>query len=394
MDIAYTAAQLELRAELKRYFAELITPERRAQLTDPAGDGHGTGTVYKDVIRQMGHDGWLGIGWPEEYGGQNRSQLDQLIFTDEAQTAGAPLPLLTMNTVGPTIMEYGTQEQKDFFLPPILKGELHFSIGYSEPDAGTDLASLTTRAERDGDEFVINGSKMWTSSIEYADYVWLAVRTDPNAARHRGLSVLLVPTNTPGFSYTPVPTVAGGITSQTFYEDVRVPASALVGELHGGWKLITGQLNRERVSLCSGAVPQAAFAATREWAAATKLPDGRRVIDQEWVQVNFGRIFAKLEFLKLINWKVAWGVSRGVSPADASATKVYGTELAVEVYRLLMECFGDQACIRDGSPGAMVQGRIERMYRGALVLTFGGGANEIQRDMIAMRGLGFPRPPR
>ena len=155
------------------------------------------------MIRQLGTDGWLGIGWPKEYGGQARSMIEQLIFTDAAAVAGVPIPYLTLNTVGPTIMRFGTDEQKEYFLPRILEGELHFSIGYSEPGSGTDLASLKTRAVREGDEWVINGQKMWTSLIQYADWIWLACRTDPDLPRHKGLSMILVPADAPGFSYTP-----------------------------------------------------------------------------------------------------------------------------------------------------------------------------------------------
>jgi len=392
MHIAYTPEQEALRTELQGYFAKLMTEERRAGLA--LGIEAGGKEVYRDTIKQLGTDGWLGIGWPKQYGGQDRTMMEQLIFSDEALTARIPLPFLTINTVGPTIMEFGTQEQKDFFLPRILRGELHFAIGYSEPDAGTDLANLTTRAVRDGDEYVINGSKMWTSLIDSADYVWLATRTDPDAPKHKGITMFLVPTTSKGFSFTPVHTLSGATTSQTFYEDVRVPASAMVGGLNEGWRLVTGQLNRERVALCSPAGVQRALAETSEWAANTKLADGSRIIDQQWVQANLGRVHAKVEFLKLINWKIAWGVSRGVSPADASATKVFGTEFATEAYRLLMECFGDEAFVRSDSPGAILKGHIEQAYRGSLILTFGGGTNEIQRDIIAMVGLGMPRAPR
>ena len=392
MQIAFTPEQQALRAELRDYFATLMTPERREALAGGYEDGGQT--VYRETVKQMGTDGWLGIGWPEQYGGQNRTMMEQLIFSDECSVAGAPFPVLTVNTVGPTIMELGTEEQKNEFLPKILRGDLHFAIGYSEPDAGTDLASLSTRAVRDGDEYVINGSKMWTSLIESADYVWLAARTDPDVAKHKGISVFLVPTSSPGFSYTPVRTLSGATTSQTFYEDVRVPATALVGRLNDGWRLVTGQLNRERVALVSPASVQTSLNEVRAWAEQTKLPDGSRLIDKEWVQANLGRVHAKVEFLKLINWKIAWGVKNGVSPADASATKVFGTEFYTEAYRLLMECFGDEAFVRVDSPGAVIKGRIERAYRGALILTFGGGTNEVQRDIIAMVGLGMPRAPR
>jgi alkylation response protein AidB-like acyl-CoA dehydrogenase len=369
-----------------------MTPEVQQGLS---GDGeYGDGNMYKKVVKQMGHDGWLGIGWPTEYGGQNRSMMEQLIFTDEASTAGAPVPFLTINTVGPTIMQYGTEEQKDFFLPKILQGEMHFSIGYSEPGAGTDLASLTTRAVRDGDEYVINGQKMWTSLIEHADYVWLAARTDPDVAKHKGLSVFLVPTDAPGFKYTPVKTVSGATTSATFYEDVRVPASAIVAGENQGWRLITNQLNHERVALCSAAGVINMLNLVRRWAQETELPGGGRVIDQEWVQTNLARVHAKAEFLKLINWKIAWGVKKGVGPQDASATKVFGTEFHIEAYRLLMDVLGQEAYVKSGSPGSILASRLERMHRSALILTFGGGTNEIQRDIIAMVGLGMPRAPR
>jgi len=391
--IAFTEQQEELQRELREYFSKLMTPEVQEGLASTEGE-YGNGAVYKSVVRQMGQDGWLGIGWPKEYGGQGRSMVDQLIFVDEASVAGAPVPFLTLNTVGPTIMQYGTDEQKRELLPRILKGEVHFSIGYSEPEAGTDLAALRTRAVRDGEEYVINGQKMWTSLIQYADYVWLAARTDPEVKKHKGLSVFLVPTDSPGFKWTPVKTMSGTTTSATYYEDVRVPAANLVGEENGGWKLITNQLNFERVSLCSAAGVQRALAETRHWAQEAKLQDGRRVIDQEWVQLNLARVHAKVEFLKLINWKIAWGVGKGVNPADASATKVFGTEFYTEAYRLLMEVLGQESYVKLGSPGEKLRGRLERMHRSALILTFGGGTNEIQRDIIAMVGLGMPRAPR
>ncbi len=179
--------------------------------------------------------------------------MDGLIFNDEASIANVPVPFLTINSVAPTIMRFGTEEQKKFFLPKIAAGELHFSIGYSEPGAGTDLAALRTTAVRDGDDYVINGQKMWTSLIAYADYVWLAVRTNPEAKKHSGISMLIVPTTAEGFSWTPVHTMAGVDTSATYYQDVRVPATSLVGEENGGWKLVTNQLNHERVALISAA---------------------------------------------------------------------------------------------------------------------------------------------
>jgi alkylation response protein AidB-like acyl-CoA dehydrogenase len=386
MFIAYTPEQDRLRQELRDYFATLMTPERRAALA--SGGDYGDGEVYKQVVRQMGRDGWLTLSWPEQYGGRGASMMEQLIFTDEAAIAGAPVPFLTINTVGPTIMRFGTDEQRAFFLPKIASGELHFAIGYSEPGAGTDLASLRTRAVRDGDEWVINGQKMWTSLIQYADYVWLACRTDPDAPRHKGLSMIVVPTNADGFSWTPVRTMSGPTTSATSYSDVRVPVTALVGEQNKGWPLITNQLNHERVALTSAAPVTTALREVREWAQQTKLADGRRVIDQEWVQVHLGRIHARLQFLRLMNWRIASGSD--VGPGDASATKVFGTEFATEAYRLLTEILGANGYVRSGSPAAVLHGRVERMARSSLILTFGGGTNEVQRDIIAGVGLRLP----
>jgi 3-oxocholest-4-en-26-oyl-CoA dehydrogenase alpha subunit len=388
MHISYTPEQEQLRQQLREYFAGLMTPERRTALASATGE-YGDGEVYKEVVRQLGRDGWLALGWPAEYGGQDRSVLDQLIFTDEAAIAGVPVPFLTINTVAPTIMRFGTPEQKERFLPRIAAGELHFSIGYSEPGAGTDLASLRTRAVRDGDSYVISGQKMWTSLIQYADYVWLACRTDPDALRHKGLSIIIVPTDADGFSYTPVHTLAGVTTSATYYADVRVPAANLIGEESKGWSLITNQLNHERVALTSAAPVQSALADVTDWARSTKLADGRRIIDQEWVQLNLARVHAKAEFLKLVNWRIA-AEAGSPGPAAASATKVYGTELTIEACRLLMEVLGADAEVRSGSPGAVLAGRIEHIQRSGLILTFGGGTNEVQRDIIGAAALGLP----
>src|ERR1700742_2829968 len=388
MRISYTPEQEELRRELRSYFTKLITPERREALSSTSGEV-GEGNVYRETVKQMATDGWLTLNWPKEYGGQDRSPMDSLIFTDEAAIAGAPVPFLTINSVAPTIMAFGTEEQKKFYLPKIASGNLHFSIGYSEPGAGTDLAALRTTAVRDGDDYVINGQKMWTSLIAYADYVWLAVRTAP--AKHRGISMLIVPTTADGFSWTPVHTMAGVDTSATYYQDVRVPTSSLVGEENGGWKLVTNQLNHERVALVSAQPIFLALNGVREWAQNTKDIHGNRLIDSEWVQLNLARVHAKAEVLKLINWELASTEDAAPSPADASAAKVYGTELATEAYRLLMEVLGSAATVRTDSPGALLRGRVERMHRSCLILTFGGGTNEIQRDIIGMVALGLPR---
>ncbi|MCB0923314.1 MAG: acyl-CoA dehydrogenase family protein [Mycobacterium sp.] len=394
MRISYTPEQEALRRELRAYFDTLLTPERRAALMSTTGE-YGSGDVYRETVAQMGRDGWLALGWPEEYGGQARPAMDQLIFTDEAAVAGAPVPFLTINSVAPTIMAFGTDEQKQTYLPGIAAGDIHFAIGYSEPEAGTDLANLRTSAIRDGDDYIINGQKMWTSLIQYADYIWLAVRTNPGAdgvtRKHRGISVLVVPTTADGFSWTPVHTMAGPSTSATYYQDVRVPVGNRIGEENAGWKLVTNQLNHERVALVSAQPIFTALNQVRAWAQHTKNGRGERLIDSEWVQLNLARVHAKAEYLKLINWELASAQAATPSPADASAAKVFGTELACEAYRLLMEILGPSATLRQDSPGALLRGRVERMHRAALILTFGGGTNEVQRDIIGMTALGLPR---
>jgi alkylation response protein AidB-like acyl-CoA dehydrogenase len=343
----------------------------------------------------MCSDGWAGMGWPKQYGGQERGPIDQFIFFDESMRAGAPVPMLTLNTVGPTIMNYGTEWQKEFFLPKILAGDLHFCIGYSEPQAGTDLAALQTRAVRDGDEYVINGQKMWTSLAGGADYCWLAVRTDPDVKKHKGISVIIVPMDTPGITLQPLKLMGEHDINATFFDDVRVPAKYLVGEENGGWGLITNQLNHERVTLCSSGSTERTLSDVVAWAQNTLLPDGRRVIDQEWVQLNLARVHARLEYLRLANWKVAWSAShKKLDPADASSVKVFGTEFYMESYRLLMEVLGPRAYLKADAPESIMRSRLEMGIRSSIILTFGGGTNELQRDLIAMFGLGFPRSAR
>ncbi len=385
MFLTLTKEQQELKDELRAYFVRLV---------DEVVGAGGDESAYSRYIRRMGKDGWLGLGWPVEYGGQARGPIEQMIFVEESHWAGVPLPLLTLNSVGPTLMALGTDEQKQRFLPGILRGEIHFSIGYTEPSAGTDLASLRTRAIRDGDEYVINGEKIYTSAIQYADYVWLAARTDLDVPKHKGLSVFIVPVDTPGFRWVPLATIVGDITSSTFYEEVRVPVENLVGIENQGWKLITNQLNHERVAICPSSGLLRSLTEVQRWTQDQTLTDGRRVIDQEWVRTSLARVHAKVEVLKLMNWKVAWAADKGLNPADASATKVYGTEVALEVYRLLSEVVGQAGYLTEGSPGAVLQGRLERSARSQTIFTFGGGTNEIQRDIIAMVGMGMPRSPR
>jgi hypothetical protein len=391
MYIDYTDTERALVAELRAYFASVVSD---AVLDEVAGT-EGGGPLYTKALRQMGADGWLGIGWPKEFGGQGRSSIEQYIFFDEVQRAGFPIPFLTLCTVGPTLMKYGTDEQKARLLPAILRGEIHFAIGYSEPSAGTDLASLRTRAVRDRDDYVVDGQKVFTSLAEYADYIWLAVRTDPEAQRHKGISIVMVDTKAKGFSLSPIDTLGGNRTNATYYESVRVPVSARVGRENEGWKLITTQLNHERVALSVPGPIDRFVEETTAWARETKASDGRRVIDAPWVQANLARARAHVEVLRLMTWRQAWNIDQGkLDPAESSTVKVFGSESFIRIYGWLLEVLGQEGYLKDGSPGARLRGRVERYYRTSIVLTFGGGTNEVQRDIIAMTGLGMPRAPR
>ncbi|MDQ8705892.1 acyl-CoA dehydrogenase family protein [Streptomyces sp. LHD-70] len=392
MHLAPTERQKQLRAELRAYFRQL--PARGPEEDEP-GDEPDEET-QRAVLRRIGADGKLGLGWPVEYGGQGRGADEQFVFFDEAYRAGAPVSMVTLNTVGPTLMKYGTQEQKDYFLPRILSGELVFAIGYSEPSAGTDLAALRTRAVRDGEDWVIDGQKIFTSNAQQADWIWLACRTDPEAPKHRGISIILVPTDAPGFSWTPIETVGGLTTTATYYDAIRVPGSNLVGEENGGWGLITNQLNHERVALAAiGMQAEDCYASALAFARTPDPVTGRRPADVPWVRSQLAEVHARLAATRLLNWRLVGDVGAGrLAPGDASGVKFAGTESAVEVYRMCQEIVGDAGLVRAGSPGAYGIGRdgdgeLERMNRAAQINTFGGGVSEVQREIVATMRLGM-----
>ncbi|ANH37047.1 Acyl-CoA dehydrogenase [Nocardioides dokdonensis FR1436] len=375
-----------LRAELREYFARTISDQDRADLVTQTEGG----PTFDRILRQMGADGWLGLGFPAEYGGRGEDPEALFVFYDECIRAGAPLSLVTLNTVAPTLMHQGTQAQKDFFLPPILKGELMFAIGYTEPGAGTDLASLQTRARIDGDELVINGNKIYTSAGVFADWVWLAVRTDPDAPRHQGISIVLVPTSAPGFSVTEIHTVGGISTAATYYEDVRVPLSNVVGELNQGWKLLTGQLNHERVALAArNGIANEMYDQVLRWALEEKIGD-RRFYDIPWVRSTLAEVYALLSAADLMSLRLVADVATNtLGGGDSAAAKVFGTEAVVKAYGQLQQVLGAAGLLRPGTPGAALEGRVEQLARRAQNNTFGGGTNEVMRDIVAAKTLGM-----
>jgi hypothetical protein len=391
--IDLTSEQRALRDELRAYFATLITgDEREAMLVQRHGP------VYREVVRRMGRDGWLGVGWPEEFGGRGLGQVEQQIFVDEANRADIPLPLVTLLTVGPTLQQHGTAEQKALFLPRILAGEVHFAIGYTEPEAGTDLASLRTRAVLDGGDgeaggfYLVNGQKIFTTGAHDADYIWLACRTDPGAPKHKGISILIVDTTDPGFSWTPIITHDGAHhVNATYYSDVRVPVTMRVGAENAGWRLVTTQLNHERVSLGPAGRIAAFYDRVRDWAADRTTRDGRPLLEQPDVRRALAETHACLRVNELLNWQVAAAPSMNV--ADASATKVFSSERLQHLGQLLEEVVGRHGDPADG-PTADLLRWLDIQAKRNTVLTFGGGVNEVQRELIATAGLGLPRVPR
>jgi len=387
MHIALSDEQQALQDELREYFANVLSKD---EIDELLVNRHGD--TYRNLVKRLGADGWLGVGWPSEFGGRGFGELEQTIFVNEAARRDVPLPYVTLQTVGPVLQQHGTPEQKEFFLPRILQGDLHFAIGYTEPEAGTDLANLRTTAVREGDHYVVNGQKVFTTGGHDADYVWLACRTDPSAQRHRGISILIVDTTDPGFSWTPTITADGAHhTNTTYYQDVRVPVSMRVGEENEGWRLITSQLNHERVMLGPAGRLGGLYDRVSEWARRPG-PDGTAPIDQPDVQRALAETHATYRINELLNWQVASSGGE-VDVADASATKVFASERAQHVFRLLEEVVGAHGDPADAATGELMHW-LDVQAKRNLVITFGGGVNEIQRELISMFGLKLPRVPR
>ena len=387
MHIDYTPDQRALQGEIRSYMAGLMTPALHEELHH----GEGGGPLYMDALRTMGADGWLGIGWPERWGGQARGPIEQFLFFDEVQRAGFPVPILTLNTVGPALMKFGTDAQKQRYLPDMVTGKHLFSIGYTEPGAGTDLASLRTKAEpQDDGSWVITGQKIWTSLADHADSMWLAARTSDE--RHRGITIFIVPVPSEGLTIRPMHNLGGNNTHACYYDGVRVPADNVVGGVGNGWRMITAQLNHERVALNAVGPIELLWEQTRARAAKTPAGRGQTLLDQPWAQANLAEVKAHIDVLRLWNMRQAHAIAADrLSPAEASAIKVFGSEFYVKGARLLMEVLGEAGMLQRGSAGAALQGRLEKFYRMSLVLTFGGGVNEVQRDIISMTALRLPR---
>lgn len=384
MDFRLTAEEEAFRDEVRAFAEENLSREARK-----------SSGFLANWLKKVREKRWVGFSWPEEYGGGGGGIMEQVILKEEMAKAGAPplgLCLMGLQWVGPAIIEYGTEEQKKKFLPGILSGDLHFAIGYSEPDAGTDLASLRTTAVRHGDEYIVNGQKMWTTGAHDAEYIWLACRTDPDAAKHKGISILIVDTKDPGYSWTPIILSDGAHhTNASYYNDVRVPAEMLVGEENGGWRLITTQLNHERVGLGPAGRVAGIYDRVCAWASKPGT-DGVTPIEHSDVQRFLAQIKAIWRVNELLNWQVA-ASGETIAVADAAATKVFSTERIQDVGRLAEEIVGKYGNPADPDTGELLDW-LDKMTKRNLVITFGGGVNEVMREMIAASGLKVPRVPR
>jgi alkylation response protein AidB-like acyl-CoA dehydrogenase len=403
MDFALTPEQEQFGREFNEYLDKHLTPELRTEGkkfmnmnkdTDPGKFGRGEygGPLSKAFIRQMGADGWLGVGWPKEYGGQGRSLMEQHIFYETIWARRAPFPVLTLHSVAPTIMKFGSEEQKKEFLSRILRGDLEVAIGYTEPDAGTDLAALKTTAVRDGDHYIINGNKVFTSIAHLADYLWLAVRTDPDPKKkHKGISLLFVDIDTPGISIDPIYTMGGHRVNSVYLKNVRVPVTCRIGEENKGWQLIVAQLEHERFALVPASPMAKRVEETVRWAKEAKV-DGCLVIDHPGVREKLAELYADVEVMRLLNYQVLDNMTKNkMMWAESSAVKVFGSELMIRMNNVLLEIMGLYGQVQNGDPRAPAEGLVEQHYLDDPFFTFGGGTNEIQRDIIAMVGLGLPR---
>ncbi len=348
--------------------------------------------AYRQFIQKLAGRGWLTLAWPEEWGGQGASHIKQLVYNEEMALAEAPATDLGSDRVGPTIMLYGTDDQKEKFLPPIVKGEVVWCQGFSEPGSGSDLASLQTKAALDGDEFVINGSKIWTSLAHFAEWIILLVRTDQDAPKHRGISYLLVDMKTPGVEVRPLVDMLGRHQfNEVFFDNVRVPRDALVGEMNRGWYVATATLDFERSGIGrvigSRKTYEQLVTYTRE-----TTRGGTALIEHPLVRAKLADLRIEFEVGKNLSYRVAWMQNQNLIPNyEASVSKMFGSELSQRLANAGIEIMGLGGQLAPGSPWAPLAGKFETLYLNSAALTVAAGTSEIQRNIIAGRGLGLPR---
>ena len=387
MDFGWTGDEQAFRTRVSDFLAENWSSGEDAT----SEQGAERGRNFEQVLAEHG---WLTMAWPKEYGGQSASYIEQMIYKEEAAFHGAPTGGGGVSLVGPTLMIHGTEEQKREHLPRIGNAEVMWCQGYSEPGAGSDLASLQTRATRDGDEFVINGQKIWTSGAHRADWIHLLTRSDPEAPKHRGISYFMVRMDSPGITVRPIEQMhdASGF-NETFFEDVRVPARNIIGEENRGWYVATTTLDFERSGVQRAAGVQRNFASLLEHAS---KPDsagaGTRVVDSDVHRHTLAETAVEIEVGRYLGYRVAWMQSRELVPNyEASMSKAYNSELSQRNARRGINLLGLHGALRPRSKHAVLDGQYCQLYMSTVAATIAAGTSEIQRNVIATRGLGLPR---
>jgi alkylation response protein AidB-like acyl-CoA dehydrogenase len=385
----FTPAQLAWRDEVRAFLRKAVSPALVVEMREAGNEGDGP--LARAFHEKLFAKGWWGIGWPKEFGGLGKSAIEQFLFVEEMEAAGAPAMRLTITSVAPTILRAGTDEQKDRWLPPMLRGEVEFAVAYSEADAGTDLAALKTRAVLDGDEWVITGQKMWNTGAHTATHNWVAVRTEPDAPKHRGISMIIVPMDTPGITVQPLWTWSGIRTNAVFFDDVRVPRANLIGERGMGFYYAMMALDFERITIGSVGMLRRFL---RELVAFVRRArrDRRPLASVPWVRRALADLEMRVEVGRQIGLLNAWLIDQGAVPTkEGSIAKVYVTELNAHLASVGMEILGLAGQLAADDPAAPLHGRLQWLYTTAPMQRFGGGTNEIQRLIIAQRGLGLPR---
>ncbi len=388
MDLRLTPEQEAFLAEVRAFLDLELTEEVAREVASEER----MGPHAKEFLRRMGARGWLALQWPREWGGAGRPALDRLLLTEELAYRGAP-GAFTSNTggriVGPVILMFGTPEQKERFLPPIARGEIDFALGYTEPEAGSDLASLQMRAELDGDSYVITGQKMFNTAAHFAEYHWLAARTDPQAPKHKGISLFIVDLQSPGITVRPIWTMAGERTNAVYYDHVRVPRENLVGMPNQGFYVLAKALEFERMFVTGDA--RRFFDRFLEYVRTQDGANGGRAQDP-LVRQRLAQIAIEIQVCRQLSMRVAWQLQSGDSSGrEASAVKLFKTELDQRMARTAMDVLGLYGQLERGSRRAPFNGRAEHAYLRTLSSTITGGTSEVQRNVIATRGLGLPR---
>jgi 3-oxocholest-4-en-26-oyl-CoA dehydrogenase alpha subunit len=387
MEFGWNGEFETFRAEVRKFIREVKTPELERELAEPAA-AMGSGPALRHVREALEERGWTKMCWPAEFGGEGKSPWYQYILNEELASAGVPGSSGTATMMGPAIMRFGTEEQKAKFLPGIWRGEINCALGYSEPNAGSDLASLQTAAVRDGDDWLINGQKLWTSSAHLASHVWLAARTDPDAPKHRGISVFIVPMNLPGITVRPIYTFSNWRTNEVFFDNVRVPGDSLIGEAGRGWYTIATALDHERVLIGGGAGLAQQYDRFVVYLQEQR-PD---LLHDPVVRTRLAELKVALHVLRALTMTNATIVARGDTPTmEASMAKIWSSELRYTMSSTMLDLLGRSGALSHGAADAPLDGDAELTYRGSPVLRFGGGTNEIQRNIIAERGFGLPR---